>query len=281
MNLTVLVKILILWCTMYEYETLQISTILKQLVKSHVQKPYSFSSGPRVENVLSKSSCSFKVDNIVEPERILNQETPRKLKYSIRPASYHEVDLIAKFRIHVFYPQYIAVKSFLARTIEKLRCRIDRGSICLVARSTDASDINVFSSQKIFGTLLGTVEISPNDFINTSMEHVGPHRKLYAADLAVRHDCRRQGIASSLLKEIENFAVNNNYHEIFLHVEVGNMIARNVYKTHGYKEYPVSEAVVQFTEARLQKPVEYFTLLSKKVGDELQDSNLLPVMYSK
>lgn len=116
-----------------------------------------------------------------------------------------------------------------------------------------------------FGNLIGTIELSPNDFANTQMEFEGSNRKLYVADLAIREDCRRRGIATQLLLEIENFARTNLYDEIYLHVEVNNVIARNLYLKLGYKEVTMNENVVAFTETRLQKPADFFVLLWKQI----------------
>lgn len=47
---------------------------------------------------------------------------------------------------------------------------------------------------------IGTLEFNSFDFNGTSMESVGASRKLYIADLAIRNEYRRNGIATSLLQ---------------------------------------------------------------------------------
>lgn len=157
------------------------------------------------------------------------------------------------------------MSSFRQRILEKLRHRVDNGSICLVVRANDFYQMKNLRYHMYFGNLIGTIELSPNDFANTQMEFEGSNRKLYVADLAIREDCRRRGIATQLLLEIENFARTNLYDEIYLHVEVNNVIARNLYLKLGYKEVTMNENVVAFTETRLQKPADFFVLLWKQI----------------
>lgn len=187
------------------------------------------------------------------------------LEYEISPAVSDEFSAVARLRVHVFFPQHIGVFNFQSRILEKLRQRVDSGSICLVARLTDLNQC-VSASCPLswqFGSLIGTIEVSPNDFYNTSMENVGSPRKLYAADLAVRNDCRRQGVASRLLRQVENFAALHYFDEIYLHVELNNSVARELYLKHGYVEIPMTENFKLFTEMRLQKPPEHYILLWK------------------
>jgi ribosomal protein S18 acetylase RimI-like enzyme len=149
-----------------------------------------------------------------------------------------------------------------------LRQRVDFGSICLVAKASELLSVRNLPQHIYFGNLIGSVELSPNDFFNTTMETVGSSRKLYAADLAVREDCRRKGVASRLLQEMETFAINHYFDEIYLHVEIGNSVARNLYLKHGYIEVPMNECTVAFTEARLQKPAEFYCLLWKELWSD-------------
>lgn len=114
-------------------------------------------------------------------------------------------------------------------------------------------------------SLLGAVEFSPNDFKGTSMANIGSDRKLYVADLAVRNDARRNGVATQLLKEIEYYALKNSYEDIYLHVEVDNIAARNMYTKLGYNEVPKYDWATMFTESRLHKSVDQYVFLWKSM----------------
>ena len=109
------------------------------------------------------------------------------------------------------------------------------------------------------------------------MDGIGADRKLYVADLAVRADARRMGIATQLLEAIELYALRNNYHEIYLHVEVDNKAARAMYLKNNYFEVPLYDWALVFTESRLHKSVDNYVLLWKSLrGDRdiaMDDSN--------
>lgn len=95
------------------------------------------------------------------------------------------------------------------------------------------------------------------------MENIGYQKKLYLADLAVRPDCRQMGIATKLLKQVEDYAVANNYQEIYLHVAVHNEPARQLYMKHGYSILPPTSDIMTFTEQHLQRPSEQYHMLWK------------------
>jgi ribosomal protein S18 acetylase RimI-like enzyme len=141
-----------------------------------------------------------------------------------------------------------------------------QGSKCLVALRSDLlhSDSQRITN-KVFGNLLGTVEFSPNDFKDTAFEYVGSERKLYVADLAIREDARRLGIATKLLHAVESYAAMNLYDEIYLHVEICNQGALKLYGKNGYSRVPPDEKVLKFTEDRLHKAHDCYVLLRKKI----------------
>ena len=126
----------------------------------------------------------------------------------------------------------------------------------LTRRNTPTPFLNGLSN-----ALLGAVEFSPSDFKGTPMEKIGADRKLYVADLAVRTEARRFGIATQLLLAIELYAFQNHYQEIYLHVEVDNVVARTMYFKNGYVEVPRYEWAAVFTESRLHKSVDSYVFL--------------------
>lgn len=157
--------------------------------------------------------------------------------------------------------------------MDKIRKRItEEGSICLtVERNTYANGVSK-SGGLFYGNTVGTVEFSPGDFAGTAMESIGAPRKVYVADLAIRADARRMGLATKMLEGIELYCQQKKYQEIYLHVEVENYIARKLYQKLGYVELAPEDHVIAFTETRLQKAATGYILLRKSV-----DSSISPI----
>ncbi len=59
------------------------------------------------------------------------------------------------------------------------------------------------------------------------------------ANLAVKTEYKKQGLASKLLEEIERLAKEDGIENIFLEVSVHNEAAINLYLKHGYKKLKV------------------------------------------
>lgn len=170
---------------------------------------------------------------------------------NVRFAKPNDLQEVVNLRVDVFYPELRKIRSFNHKILDKLKQRRERGAQCLVVEDS--------------GDIVGTIEFSPSDFEGTSMEHVGYDRKLYLMDLAVRPDLRRQGVATALLKEVEAYALENDYRDIYLHVEVGNESARNLYIRNGFIEVLPLTWAIQFTEKRLHKSWVQYLLLYKAI----------------
>ena len=138
-----------------------------------------------------------------------------QVQLCIREAKFNDLSSVVNLRVAVFYPevswviqrifdnssirqiirpftflkltQHKSLSTFHTLILQKIRKRMEAGSVCLLAHSTDESNK---SGTMIYGKLLGTVEFSASDFINTAMEDFGSSRKIYVADLAVRQDVR-------------------------------------------------------------------------------------------
>lgn len=219
-----------------------------------------------VPNFNKQRSGAATID-ILSPE-LLKKEIREKL--IIREVLMHELMQVVALRIDVFYPEFKAITSFHLRILDKLRQRLNNEGVCLIAVISDSlgqsqptwSQPHWSQRQK---KILGTVEMCPNDFKNTSMEFIGQERKLYAMDLAVQSESRRSGIGSSLLQAMERYARQEDYKEIYLHVEVDNASARKLYSKHGYVELPPTTWAVTFTQQRLHKPPNCYVLLWKEI----------------
>lgn len=164
--------------------------------------------------------------------------------------------------------------NFHIQILDKIRKRItEQGSICLtVERNTHPNGVSK-SGGSFYGNTVGTVEFSPSDFEGTAMESIGASRKVYVADLAIRPDARRMGLATKMLLGIEQYCHQHQYHEIYLHVEVGNFVARKLYQKLGYVELAHDDHVVAFTETRLQKAASGYILLRKSVINSLESDS--------
>jgi len=158
---------------------------------------------------------------------------------------------VVDLRLDVFYPELRTVKSFHEKILTKLAQRRETGAECLVAIQD--------------GSIIGTIEFSPSDFKDTTMENIGYKRKLYLMDLAVVPRARRMGVASLLLKRVEEYAIEHNYRDVYLHVEVDNDKARNLYLKNGFREVLPLDWAINFTEKRLHKPWEHYVLLFKQI----------------
>lgn len=141
----------------------------------------------------------------------------------------------------------------------------------MALKSISSEDNAEDQDNRYMGNLIGSIEFSPSDFLNTCMENIGAQRKLYLADLCIRQDARRIGVATSFLKYVERFALDNHYSEIYLHVEVDNSVARNLYMKNGYLEVASCSWSRAFTMERLSKPPDTYVMLWKQLGAALNE----------
>ena len=187
----------------------------------------------------------------------------------IREAKRNEIGSVVSLRVNVFYPELRTMAQFHQRIMDKLCNRIlRRGSVCFAAFRDTESASERGKAGALFGNILGTIEVSHNDFIGTVMENVGSSRKLYCCDLAVQPNVRRQGLATKLLKAVEAYAFKMGYDELYLHVEKGNAAAEKLYLREGYQVIPSLSWAVEFTEGHLQKGYDNYVFLWKRIDAE-------------
>jgi ribosomal protein S18 acetylase RimI-like enzyme len=185
----------------------------------------------------------------------------------VRKTTFNEVASVVSLRVNVFYPELKAIPQFHKRIYEKLSNRIKhKGSTCFVAYENEHQSRE--ANKSIGAGIIGTVEVSCQDFLGTCMENIGSLDKCYVADLAVVPSYRRKGLATQLLKRVEQFCNNNGYDEVYLHVEKDNDAAKNLYLKNGYSEvstlYPWA---IEFTESHLQKNADGYVFLWKQLGE--------------
>lgn len=193
-------------------------------------------------------------------------------EFQIREVKIKDLQSIAALRVNVFHPEFCTVASYHQTVISRIKERMEKnGAIVLMAYRNQHGKIA--RNNKFYGNCVGTVEFS-DDFKNTTMQHIGAKNKLYIADLAIREDARRVGLASKLLNVIEEYAQVNDYKELFLHVDKGNDRAYELYRKHGF--HPVGQAnwATHFTESRLCKDAENFIFLYKIVPGGVPPENV-------
>lgn len=66
---------------------------------------------------------------------------------------------------------------------------------------------------------------------------IDEENQLFLSRLYVRFDLKRKGIGSKLLKTAEDFARENGYQEIHVHLGIDYLESHSFYTKHGYKEY--------------------------------------------
>lgn len=223
---------------------------------------------------LSDTALKFRRDPEVGARELLQREkqagdgviVPNELV--IREAKRNEIASVVSLRVNVFYPELRTMAQFHQRILDKLCTRIlRRGSVCLAAfRDADsATEQGKAGARDMFGNILGTIEVSHNDFKGTAMESVGSSRKLYCCDLAVQPKVRRQGLATKLLRAVEEYAFARGYDELYLHVEKSNAAAEKLYLREGYQVIPSLSWAVEFTEGHLQKGYDNYVFLWKRI----------------
>lgn len=117
--------------------------------------------------------------------------------------------------------------------------------VCLVAVRQTLTGSVEREMQTVYGTgvgdrPLGTVEISLRSHQPWSFPH---SRYLYLSNLAVRADCRRQGMAQYLLQSCDRIALDWGFSDLYLHVLENNHQARRLYSKAGYQVQQVEISI--------------------------------------
>lgn len=120
---------------------------------------------------------------------------------------------------------------------EDLRNRLQSSSprhICLVA----AEPVTIRPSECDY--LAGTVEMALRSTHPWPLMSVPQYP--YISNLAVRSECRRQGVAGQLLLTCERIALGWGFQDIYLHVLENNHQARRLYFKLGYRLHQVDSS---------------------------------------
>lgn len=87
------------------------------------------------------------------------------------------------------------------------------------------------------GPIVGTAETSFHEFAGTMLGHSRPKDSiLYVTEVAVDASQRRKGVAILMMEAIDSLANTRDVETIYLHVDVTNLGAVNLYKRAGYRQ---------------------------------------------
>lgn len=138
---------------------------------------------------------------------------------------------IANLRLSVFsdFSEDLR-KKFCQRSCEVLNRRRQNGATCLVARGSAQPHRD--DNERI----IGSVECSTHEFTNTELGRRRPVGTImYVTEVAVSPKSRRSGVGTVLLKAIDELAKNKKMETVYLHVDVENAAACELYKKAGYE----------------------------------------------
>lgn len=151
---------------------------------------------------------------------------------------------IANLRLSVFSnfnPE--SRKLFCERSCQLLSSRRRRGATCIIATikknpndELKQSTKRMSNCRKESGPIVGTAEISFHEFSGTKLGQCRPKDSiLYVTEVAVDAAQRRKGIAKLLMEAIDTLAKTRKIETIYLHVDVTNLGAVNLYEKAGYR----------------------------------------------
>lgn len=147
----------------------------------------------------------------------------------------------------------------LVATQPQQHCRENTGSDSVEFRSemspSNMSPSNVVG-ERTFGEPVGTVEVSVRQ---RNLWQSGS-KYVYLSNLAVREDCRRQGVGNQLLLGCEQVARQWGFRDIYLHVLDSNAQANCLYQKLNYQ---VEQVEADLFAMLLNRPRQ--VLLHKKI----------------
>ena len=158
---------------------------------------------------------------------------------------------IANLRLSVFSnfnPE--SRKIFCERSCQLLASRRRRGATCIIAtreKNNDKSTKTIHRQE--IGPIVGTAETSFHEFSGTLLGRSRPTGSiLYVTEVAVDATQRRKGIAKLMMEAIDIFANTLEVETIYLHVDVTNLGAVNLYKRAGFRQLePDNPIFLEFT----------------------------------
>lgn len=135
----------------------------------------------------------------------------------------------------------LEIRQFESSDLDKVHC-IENDSFPTpwsrnMFRNMQRRDSSVFKvatlNSQVVGYAIFRVELS------VDVDKAGYERIGHLLDLAVEREHRREGIGSSLLREIEKYSRSRDAYEIWLEAREGNLTAREFYHERGFKDMGV------------------------------------------
>jgi len=182
-----------------------------------------------------------------------NPTTFRRLRsIRIRTASIPKDDYdIANLRLSVFsnFSAHLR-QQFCRRSQEVLVDRRRRGAVCLVATTPVRKAIGKhhFETQN---ELVGSVECSVHEFYESELGYSRTKGSvLYVTEVAVHPKYRQCGIGKLLMRGIDELVTKHrtSIETVYLHVDVNNRAALNLYELAGYCRVNGDDMCTEFTK---------------------------------
>ena len=179
-------------------------------------------------------------------------KSPSKVNFELRVADYVDFPSIATFLSNEMYPKNIrdTQKRELSRLeLKDIRSRYRNDNGNLISNNANGAGAMIIAEEDSF--VVGCVGIDLQ-ILDKSTNKIGKYDAFInnedneivvpiLANLAVKRERRRQGIAKALLKYCDSFVQESNFNELYLLVNEENTSAYKLYNKSGYKKIFVDE----------------------------------------
>ncbi|GEM_PF-213441 len=172
------------------------------------------------------------------------------------PFDYDDEELTEFFKDIEFFPKDPVEGYFVAESDGKIVGAINLNWRELKQKAEFLDFIELrkkYSKRKLLKSFLATL----------ALIEVPEKNECYVEAIAITEEAKRQGIASSLLKKADEFALEKGFSKLSLHVAASNKPAEELYKSHGFRTR-------KYYSSRVLKWLlneSSFKFMTKKPGD--------------
>ena len=234
----------------------------KRMIQSTVDDMLKPTGRPSIGLFGDTSTVDEEANDCVFEEGPVLATSLRKSSSVVARAATPMDDLqIANLRLSVFSnfnPE--SRKLFCERSCQLLNSRRRRGATCVIAsiqknpKDKQKPDRKTKPKTRAMrrkenGPIVGTAEVSFHEFAETKLGLSRPRDSiLYVTEVAVDTAQRRKGIAKLMMEAIDALANTRKIETIYLHVDVTNLGAVNLYQRAGYRKLePDNPIFLEFT----------------------------------
>jgi len=233
----------------------------KRMIQSTVDDMLKPSGRPSIGLFGDTSIDEESKDFIFEEGPVLATSLRKSSSVVARAATPMDDLQIANLRLSVFSnfnPE--SRKLFCERSCQLLSSRRRRGATCVIAniqkKPSDKQKPKRKTKPKTRamrrkenGPIVGTAEVSSHEFSETKLGLSRPRDSiLYVTEVAVDTAQRRKGIANLMMEAIDALANTRKIETIYLHVDVTNLGAVNLYQRAGYRKLEPDDPIyLEFT----------------------------------